>query len=143
MPDEFPITYRCNWCRITFTPKSKRSRSKPVWKGQYIACSPECQKKLSSVFQSKEWQKLSERERMIHGGKYGLRDWYDKMEAERVAKVTKYLQANKRSQMAKVKRFIPKNAETILKAHSEVLANDLDSLSLGFIENIMGKKPPT
>jgi hypothetical protein len=65
------------------------------------------------------------------------------MEAERVAKVTKYLQANKRSQMAKVKRFIPKKAETILKAHSEVLGNDPESLSLGFIKNILGEKSPT
>jgi hypothetical protein len=80
---------------------------------------------------------------MMCGGKYGIRDWYDNMEAERVAKVTKYLQANKRTQMAKVKRFIPKKAETVLKAHSEVLANDPDRLTPEFMENIMGKKPQT
>jgi hypothetical protein len=139
MANEFPITHRCNWCRITFTPKSKRPRSKPSWNAQYIACSPECQKKLSSAFQSKEWLALPENRRG-YIGKYGIRDWYDDMEAERVAKVTKYLQANKRSQMAKVKRFIPKKAETILKAHNEALGNDPESLSTQFMKKIIGKE---
>jgi hypothetical protein len=129
----------CNWCHKFFTRKIPATR--PIALNEkYIACSPECQKKLSSVFQSKEWQALSEKERMLCGGRSGMRQWYENREAERVLKVKKYLQANKRSQMAKVPRYVPKKAETILKAHSEVLGNDPESLSPEFIENIMGNK---
>lgn len=135
-------TYFCSWCHKMF--KRKKPYQKIISANEkYVACSKECQRYLSSIFQSKEWQSLSEKERNKFGGRFGMKYWYQNREAEQVAKVTKYLQANKRSQMAKVSRYMPKKAETILKAHSEVLGNDPNCLTPEFMEKIIGKKSTT
>lgn len=105
-------------------------------KKKFIACKPECQKKLSKVFQSKEWLDLSEKDKDRF--QYGVRTWYEKQEEVRMLRAKKYLAATKPSQMAKVKRIILKNPENMLLAHHVALKDDPEKLGTAFIENLMG-----
>jgi hypothetical protein len=128
------ITF-CDWCGKMIQRSGSYTKEK---KKKYIACKPECQKKLSQVFQSKEWLDLSEKEKNLF--KYGVRTWYEKQEEASMLKAKKYFKVAKPSQMAKAKRHVPKKSSTILKAHDEAMKDDPERLSSTFITNILGER---
>lgn len=135
----FKITSFCSWCSH---PILRNGSYEKHLKKRYVSCSPHCQKKLSSAFQSKEWTRLSKNEK-LKIGRYGIREWYEKQEEESMIKAKKYLEATKPAQIAKVKKHVPKKASTIYKAHNEAMKNDPECLTESFMEKLIGKRSPS
>lgn len=121
------VPTNCTWCkRIVYRDTVK---DEPL----YYACSPECQKKLSKVFQSKEWKKMTPFEQRMR--KHWVKDWYENIEREKAEKVKNYMVSNK-----PVPKHLLKSKEIIIQAHGKAFAEkgDPEFLTADFIKELSG-----
>ena len=123
----------CSWCQKHMT----RDFSKDMFSKKYHACSRDCQNKLSSFLQSKDWTGLTEKQKWLVGH-VGFKAHVEKWNTWQHSQAVEYLKAAKPSKKAKVKKVVLRNPENMLQAHSEALKDDPEKLSTAFIENLMG-----
>ena len=123
----------CSWCQKPVT----RDFMKDLFSKKYHACSRDCQNKLSSFLQSKDWTGLNERQRWLVSH-VGFKAHVEKWNLWQHSQAVKSLTVAKPSKKAKVERIILKNPENMLQAHSEALKDDPEKMDAAFLERIMG-----
>jgi hypothetical protein len=120
--------YSCTLCGKIVT--------RPINSKKYVACSPECQKKLTKIFQTvypKEvWDKMTPLEKT--NARYKMKSLYLEFEGKELVKMKKYLTSEKPK-----KRVILKHTDLIFKAHEEVAKEDPESLTTEFMQKLYQK----